>query len=160
MRTSNIFLTTFYFPKSGNCSILQIASLNFTESQDFAHLFQLQQHKLCPILGAQVLARAGGAGGGIEPAQAKLGGFVQCGRGEALQNEVAGLPVGEPEALRVGGVEAVGVGQLAAVGGEAVDELLARGGGNGRNLPRQHQIPAFYPFIPQQNKFIAKLYVQ
>ena len=74
----------------------------------------------------------GGAGGGIEPAEAELGGFVKRGRGEALQNEVAGLPVGEPEALRVGGVEAVGVGQLAAVGGEAMDELLARGGGNGR----------------------------
>ena len=110
MRTSNIFLTTFYFPKSGNCSILQIASLNFTESQDFAHLFQLQQHKLCPILGAQVLAGAGRAGSRIEPAQAKLGGLIQRGWGKVLQNEVAGLPVGEPEALRVGGVEAVGVG--------------------------------------------------
>ena len=123
-------------------------------------LLHLEQHKLCTIFRAQVLAGAGCAGGGVEPAQAKLGGLVQRGRGEVLQDEVAGLPVREPDALRVGGVEAVGVGQLAAVGGEAVDELLARGGGNGRNLPRQHQIPTFYPFIPQQNKFIAKLYVQ
>ena len=84
---------------------------------------------------------AGCAGGGIEPAQAELGGLVQCGRGEALQNEVTWLPVGKPDTLRVGRVKAVGIGQLTAVGGEAVNELLARGGGYGRNEPRQQQIP-------------------
>ena len=51
-----------------------------------------------------------GPGGGIEPAEAELGGFAKRRWGEALQNEVAGLPVGEPDALRIEGVEAVGVG--------------------------------------------------